>query len=188
MLHTWKPLHSLSISHVFRTEGAPCLPAEEQSKLPHGDQRERKGQNMPAHTLGGLSFEDSFFPGQDCWWVVIDSVLSNPKSHTGLKGVPCSGSGRVRQRGVQAASCDSFSRGSCGSCSGVWSRAILQNRDCFDAQGDLRLQTPQHTLRICSLPHQHHCCPTASAAAEENAVQLHCRLQEGPRKTRTLCC
>lgn len=67
MLHTWKPLHSLSISHVFRTEGAPCLPAEEQSKLPHGDQRERQGQNMPAHALGGLSFEDSFFPGQDCW-------------------------------------------------------------------------------------------------------------------------
>lgn len=185
MLHTWKPLHSLSISHVFRTEGAPCLPAEEQSKLPHGDQRERQGQEHACPHAG--------------WFVLWGQLLPKPGLLVGCNRCsaiqpqiphwPGNRSGRVRQRGVQTASCDSFAGGSCGSCSGVvWSRAILQNRDCFHAQGELRLQTPQHTLRIRSLPHQHHCCPTASAVAEENAVQLHCRLQEGPRKTRTLCC
>lgn len=100
MLHTWKPLHSLSISHVFRTEGAPCLPAEEQSKLPHGDQRERQGQEHACPHAG--------------WFVLWGQLLPKPGLLVGCNRCsaiqpqiphwPGNGSGRVRQRGVQTAS------------------------------------------------------------------------------------
>lgn len=58
--------------------------------------------------------------------------------------------------------------------------------DCIHTQGELRLKTPQHLLRICSAPYQLHCWPTVYVVAEESTVKLQGRCKGGPRRTKTL--
>lgn len=51
----------------FALKVLPAYPLRNKASFPMETSGRGKARNMPAHTLGGLSFEDSFFPSQDCW-------------------------------------------------------------------------------------------------------------------------